>query len=138
MGQVLLDKEQSSLLPCCTYRNKLNRQHLLLRLELEIELQRGLRLLLLCASLFAIVIFSTIHEMQNPTRLGLRKMYAKMLQFDDVADIKTRDDFLEYMLVVLRQSRMLQPVSSLYFIGETWLCLAPLLLQEASAMQDMT
>jgi len=46
-------------------------------------------------------------------------MYAKMFQFDDVADIKTRDDFLEYMRVVSRQSRLMQPVSSLYFIDES-------------------
>ena len=48
----------------------LNRKMLLDRLELEYDLRIGLRLLLLCLLMFAIVIYAAIVESQAPVRLG--------------------------------------------------------------------
>jgi hypothetical protein len=36
-----------------------------------------------------------------------------------LADIKTRSDLLDYLRVVSRRARLIQPLSSAYFVEET-------------------
>ena len=48
----------------------LKRKALLQRLELELDLQRGLRLLVLCLCMFAVVIFASVIESQASVRRG--------------------------------------------------------------------
>lgn len=66
--------------------------------------QRGLRLLLLCLAMFAVVIFSSVIESQSAQRLGLMKSYSTIFSLDDsLADIKTTDDLFEYLRHVSSQ-----------------------------------
>ena len=93
------------------------RDALLERLHLEIKLMRGLRLLVLCVCMFAVVIFAAIHEKQGSTRLGLLNTYKSLFQLDDsLAEIKTINDLFAYLRMVSVQSRLIQPTSSEYFV----------------------
>jgi hypothetical protein len=47
------------------------RQPLIDRLKLELDLMRGLRLLILCALMFMLVIFAANMELRSAQRLGL-------------------------------------------------------------------
>ena len=48
----------------------LKRKALLQRLQLELDLQRGLRLLVLCICMFAVVIAASVIQSQASVRLG--------------------------------------------------------------------
>jgi hypothetical protein len=97
-------------------RTRLKRVSLLERVTLELRLQRGFRLLGLCAMLFAFGIYASIIESQSDARIGLLKTYKSLFFLDDsLADIKTQDSLLEYFRTVSQQSRLLQPASSVYF-----------------------
>lgn len=52
-------------------RNSMHRPALLERVQLELDLLRGLRLLLLCACIFGIVVYAANIEKRSPYRLGL-------------------------------------------------------------------
>ena len=96
---------------------ELQRIGLLERLDLELQLKRGLRQLLLCAMLFGLVVYSTVLEKQNPKRLGLLKVYQSVFNLDDsLASITTIDDLRDYTVSVSQQSHLLQPLSSQYFV----------------------
>jgi hypothetical protein len=98
----------------------LQRKPLLERLELELELQRGLRLLMLCFCMFAAVIYASILESQAPVRLGLLNTYKSLFSLDDsLADVKTSNDLMEYLSMISQQARLIQPVSSAYFVEES-------------------
>ena len=49
----------------------MNREALLLRLRLELNLQRALRLLAMCLILFALVVYAGVVEGDPESRLGL-------------------------------------------------------------------
>ena len=95
---------------------KLKREMLLERLELELNLQRGLRLLLLCIALFVLVVYSMVVESTSPFRLGLLQTFKTVFLLDDsLADIKTLRAFKEYMKTLNQQTRLLMPLSTEYF-----------------------
>ena len=52
-------------------RSSMSRPALLERVKLELELLRGLRLLLLCAAVFSIVVYASSIEKRSEYRLGL-------------------------------------------------------------------
>ena len=58
---------------------------------------------------------------RSSQRLGLLKTYKRIFSLNDeyLHDIKTTDDVFEYLREVSKQSRLLQPLSSQYFIEET-------------------
>ena len=100
-------------------RTTLNRAGLLARLELEVRLQRGLRLLLLCVALFCVVIYLNVLSSQSSVQLGLLNTFATLFRLDDsIADITTANDLLEYLRMVMTQSRELLPLSSHYFVEQ--------------------
>ena len=82
---------------------------------------RGLRLLLLCALMFGLVIYAAKIELRSAQRLGLLNTYTTIfaLNPDDLAAMKTPDAFFDYLKQLSEQSRLLQPLSSQYFIEET-------------------
>ena len=95
---------------------KLKREMLLERLELELNLQRGLRLLLLCIALFVLVVYSMVVESTSPFRLGLLQTFKTVFLLDDsLADIKTLRAFKDYMKTLNQQTRLLMPLSTEYF-----------------------
>ena len=50
---------------------------------------------------------------------GLRNTYSSVFSLDDsLADIKTKDDLFEYLGVVSEQARLVQPLSSAYFVEQ--------------------
>ena len=63
---------------------KLKTEMLIERIELELKLQRGLRLLLLCLAMFAVVIFAAIQERQGSARLGLLNTYKSLFQVNRI------------------------------------------------------
>ena len=94
----------------------LKNEMLLERIHLELQLQRGLRLLVLCMCMFGVVILAAVQERQGPARLGLLHTYKSLFQLDDsLAEIKTIDDLFEYLRLVSDQSRLIMPTSSVYF-----------------------
>ena len=98
----------------------MRRSALLERLELELELQRGLRLLLLCFCMFAAVIYASVVESQSAMRLGLLQTYKSLFHLDDsLADIKTNDDLFDYPRHISSQAQLIQPLSSHYFVEES-------------------
>ena len=100
-------------------KTSLCRTSLLDRLELEVDLQRGLRLLLLCLALFCVVIYLNILESQSDIQLGLLNTYQKLFQLDDsLADITTASELKEFLQMVSKQSRQLMPISSEYFVED--------------------
>ena len=96
-------------------------QPLVERLQLELDLFRGLRLLFLCCLMFGLVIYAANIEKRSSQRLGLLNTYTSIfsLNEEDLYDVKTPDAFFEYLRELSKQSRLLQPLSSLYFIEET-------------------
>lgn len=51
---------------------------------------------------------------------GLLNTYKSLFMLDSrLADIKTRSDLLDYLRVVSRRARLIQPLSSAYFVEET-------------------
>ena len=55
---------------------------------------------------------------QHPSRsAGLRNTYTSVFSLDDsLADIKTIGDLFEYLGVVSERARLVQPLSSSYFV----------------------
>ena len=97
-------------------RTQLKREMLLERLELELNLQRGLRLLLLCIALFVLVVYSMVIESTSPYRLGLLQTFKTVFLLDDsLAHIKTLRAFKDYMKTLNQQTRLLMPLSTQYF-----------------------
>jgi len=82
---------------------------------------RGLRLLLLCACLFGVVVYAAILEKRSSDRLGLLNTYTSIFDLGDenLAGIKTPNDLFSYLKDVLAASRLLLPLSSAYFVEET-------------------
>ena len=82
---------------------------------------RGLPLLILCAIMFDLVTYAAHLEKRSSQRLGLLNTYKSIfsLNDEDLYDMKTPDEFWGYLGDLSRQSRLLQPLSSLYFIQET-------------------
>ena len=69
---------------------KLKRTNLVERLELELSMQRGLRLLFLCMALFTLVVLASVIESASASRFGLLQTYQTIFGLDDsLADIKT-------------------------------------------------
>ena len=94
----------------------LNNSMLLERLHLELQLQRGLRLLVLCMCMFGVVILAAVQERQGPDRLGLLSTYKSLFHLDDsLAEIKTIDNLFDYLRLVSEKSRIIMPTSSVYF-----------------------
>ena len=60
---------------CALSLSVLRRNKLLERLELELQLQHGFRLLILCILMFGIVIYASLIESQAQTRLGILCMH---------------------------------------------------------------
>ena len=127
LGNVSREEEAAVLIQRAAFprliahgEGSLKRKALLQRLELELDLQRGLRLLALCLCMFAVVIFAAVVESQASVRRGLLNTYRSLFLLDDsLADIKTRGDLLEYLGHVSSRARDLQPTSSPYFVEET-------------------
>ena len=70
--------------------------------------------------MFAAVIYASVIESQSPMRLGLLQTYKTLFQLDDsLADIKTTDDLFEYLSHVSSQAKLIQPLSSNYFVEES-------------------
>ncbi len=63
------------------------RQPLIDRLQLELNLMRGLRLLVLCALMFGLVIYAANLELRSAQRLGLLNTYTTIFELnpDDLA-----------------------------------------------------
>ena len=82
---------------------------------------RGLPLLILCAIMFDLVTYAAHLEKRSSQRLGLLNTYKSIfsLNDEDLYDMKTPDELWGYLGDLSRQSRLLQPLSSLYFIQET-------------------
>lgn len=75
---------------------------LLERLELELSLQRGLRLLALCIMLFTLICYASVLESASPARLGLLQTYKTIFGLDDsLADIKTIEDLKGFLFFPL-------------------------------------
>ena len=64
-------------LPSCT--SALERKQLMDRLDLESNLQRGFRLLLLCILMFATVVYSSMLETRAPVRLGTLRVRSSVV-----------------------------------------------------------
>ena len=82
---------------------------------------RGLRLFFLCALMFGLVIHAAHLEKRSSQRLGLLNTYKSifLLNDEDLYNKKTSDDFFSYLLELSKRARLLQPLSSEYFIEET-------------------
>ena len=94
----------------------LNRVVLLERLDLELQLRRGLAQLALCLILFSLVAYSSVLEKVSVQRLGMLNVYKTLFQLDDsLAEIRTIEGLRDYMTEVSVQSHLLQPLSSIYF-----------------------
>ena len=96
-------------------------QPLIDRLQLELNLMRGLRLFFLCALMFGLFIHAANLEKRSSQRLSLLNTYKSIfiLNDEDLHHKKTPDDFFDYLGELSKQARLLQPLSSEYFIEET-------------------
>jgi hypothetical protein len=97
------------------------RQPLIDRLQLELDLMRGLRLFFFCALMFGLVIYAANLEKRSSQRLGLLNTYKSifLLNDEDLYNKKSNEDFFFYLVELSKQARLLQPLSSEYFIEET-------------------
>jgi hypothetical protein len=88
----------------------LHKQPLIERLQLELNLMRGLRLLFLCALMFGLVIYAAKMELRSAQRLGLLNTFSTIfsLNADALYEIKTPQHFFDYLRMVSEQSRLLQ------------------------------
>ena len=94
----------------------LKREAVIDRLKLESRLQRDMRLMLLCAIQFVLIIAVCLAESNAHARLGLLRTYKDVFSLDDsLADIKTLDSLQNYLRTVSERGRLLQPVSDYYF-----------------------
>jgi hypothetical protein len=94
----------------------LKREAVIDRLKLESRLQRDMRLMLLCAIQFVLVIAVCLAESNAHARLGLLRTYKDVFSLDDsLADIKTLDSLQNYLRTVSERARLLQPRSDYYF-----------------------
>jgi hypothetical protein len=95
---------------------KLKREAVIDRLKLESTLGRDLRLMLLCAIQFVLVIALCLAESNAHARLGLLRTYKDIFFLDDaLAGIKTLHSLQNYLRTVSERGCMLQPVSDYYF-----------------------
>jgi hypothetical protein len=97
----------------------LRRQPLLERLQLELNMQRGLRLLFLCICMFAIVIYAAMVESQSTVRMGTLRMFRTRFDTQGMSAINTREGLVRYLEFVSDQSKQLMPLSSDHFIEES-------------------
>jgi len=97
-----------------------SRDMLIERLKLELDLTRGLRLLILCIGMFLIVSYAAMTEAKSEGRLGLLQTYKSLFLLDEesLSAIKTPEAFAEYYKTVSKNSRYLMPTSSEYFVEE--------------------
>eukprot|EP00961_Rhodomonas_salina_P241206 3259438-Rhodomonas_salina.1 len=96
---------------------KLRRWALCQRLSLEMELMRGIRMLILCAIMFSLVIYAAVIESQGPRRLGLLSSYQSLFELDDsLAQLKTPENFFSFLRSVSETSRTVMPLSSDHFV----------------------
>ena len=59
------------------------------------------------------------HPPNTPLSAGLRNTYTSVFSLDDsLADIKTIGDLFEYLGVVSERARLVQPLSSAYFVEQ--------------------
>ena len=94
----------------------LKREAVLDRLKLESRLQRDMRLMLLCATQFVLVIAVCLTESNAHARLGLLRTYKDIFFLDDsLSDIRNLDSLQNYLRTVSERGRLLQPVSDYYF-----------------------
>ena len=94
----------------------MNREALLLRLRLELNLQRALRLLAMCLILFALVVYAGVVESDPESRLGLKESFKSLFALNEsLADIKTQNGLRDFMVNVSKQSQLLMPLSNEYF-----------------------
>jgi len=91
-------------------RNTLGRKPLVERLQLDLDLIRGLRLLFFCALMFGLVIYAANLEKRSAQRLGLLNTFSTIfsLNADALYEIKTPQHFFDYLRMVSEQSRLLQ------------------------------
>lgn len=95
---------------------KLKREAVIDRLKLESTLGRDLRLMLLCAIQFVLVVAACLAESNTHARLGLLRTYKDIFFLDDaLAGIKTLHSLQNYLRTVSERGRLLQPVSDYYF-----------------------
>jgi hypothetical protein len=90
--------------------NTLGRKPLVERLQLDLDLIRGLRLLFFCALMFGLVIYAANLEKRSAQRLGLLNTFSTIfsLNADTLYEIKTPENFFDYLRMVSEQSRLLQ------------------------------
>jgi hypothetical protein len=95
---------------------KLKREAVIDRLKLESTLGRDMRLMLLCAIQFVLVIALCLAESNAHARLGLLRTYKDIFFLDDaLAGIKTLHSLQNYLRTVSERGCLLQPVSDYYF-----------------------
>ncbi len=84
-------------------------------------MMRGLRLLALSLCIFIIVVYGATLEKRSTIRFGLLNSYKSLFNLDpDFLDgIRTQDELFEYIGEISKQSRVLQPLSSEYFVDDT-------------------
>ena len=102
----------------CILDIRIQREKLRERLNLEVVLTRGLRLLGLCLCMFIVVVYAAILEADSSGRLGLLKTYKTLFALDDLKDMRTPEEFSEYLALVSKISRALMPASSNYFVEQ--------------------
>jgi len=99
------------------------RQFLLQRILLELQLMRGLRLLMWCLLMFGIVIHASMLEKQGPTQFGLMKSFSSpalfQLDLDYLAEIRSPAAFMDYLQGISDGSHLLLPKSMEYMYEET-------------------
>jgi hypothetical protein len=67
------------------------------------------------------VLISSLHiALVISPRAGLLNTYKSLFSLDDsLAEIKTREDVSDYLRVVSERARLIQPLSSAYFLEES-------------------
>jgi len=102
-------------------RTSLARLPLIERVELELALFRGLRVLFLCMFMFLLVIYAAILEGRSQQKLGLVNTYAGVFGLDaeNLMGLTTRAAFFDFIVELSEAARRLQPASSAYFVEET-------------------
>jgi len=118
------EQKLRNLQRACLYRLSgmdagiLRRKPVLERLALELNMQRGLRLLFLCIFMFGIVIYASMVESQSTIRMGTLRTFRAMFDTEGLSAINTREALAEYLQFVSDQSKKLMPLSSDHFMGQ--------------------
>ena len=84
-------------------------------------MMRGLRLLALSLCIFIIVVYGATLEKRSTIRFGLLNSYKSLFNLDSdfLNGIRTQDELFEFIGEISKQSRVLQPLSSEYFVDDT-------------------